>query len=138
MHPPPLSMLAVGIFATGAIIGYLVGLNASQKVHASNAFVLLVGLTFTSAVDKSVFKTMFSVYAEYIERNEPTTLSYSIADSDKDPNCVVIIERYKDKDAYLKIHKISPQFLEFRSKMAAMDISIDGHSYFETDIGFLS
>ena len=70
--------------------------------------------------------------------HEPTTISYEIAESDKDNNQIVIVERYVNKDAYLNIHKQSPKFIEFRKKLSAMDVVISGHSYYETNIGFIS
>ena len=53
------------------------------------------------------------------------------------------LERYKNKDdAFVKKHRSSQKFQEFRAKMAAMQESkkitkVDGHSYIETDLGFV-
>ena len=89
------------------------------------------------SIDKYKFATEFSKFADYVLSHEPTTLSYETAESDKEDNQVVIIERYVNKDAYLNIHKKSAEFLEFRGKLAAMDVEISGHSYYETNTGFI-
>jgi quinol monooxygenase YgiN len=92
----------------------------------------------TTITDKSRFAVLFSKLAEYVVNQEPTTLSYELAESDKEKNKVVVVERYVNKDSYILIHKRSPEFLEFREKMSEMDIEINGHSYMETNIGFVS
>ena len=96
-------------------------------MNPKKAFVLLVALTFKTAEDKQTFSQMFAKLAIYVANKEPATLSYELADSDKDPLRVVIIERYVNKDAYLTIHKGSEQFIEFRKQMSKIDITIDGH-----------
>ena len=62
-----------------------------------NAFDLIVALTFKSDEDKKTFKSMFAVLADYVRTSEPTTLSYELSDSDRDPLRVLIIERYVNK-----------------------------------------
>jgi quinol monooxygenase YgiN len=50
---------------------------------------------------------------------EEGTLSYTLNRSNKDPNTLVVMERYKDKAA-LDFHSSTPQFKEFSSKLPAV------------------
>ena len=47
---------------------------------------------------------------------EEGTLSYTLNRSNKDPNTLVMMERYKDKAA-LDFHSSTPHFKEFSSKL---------------------
>lgn len=71
--------------------------SRTTQVVQKKAFDLIVALTFKSIGDKATFISMFSILAEYVRLNEPTTLSYELAESDKDPLRIVIVERYVDK-----------------------------------------
>ncbi len=50
---------------------------------------------------------------------EEGTLSYTLNRSNKDPNTLVVMERYKDK-ASLDFHSSTPHFKEFSSKLPAI------------------
>ena len=50
---------------------------------------------------------------------EEGTMSYTLNRSDKDPNTLVVMERYKDKAA-LDFHSSTPHFKEFSSKLPAV------------------
>lgn len=50
---------------------------------------------------------------------EPGTLLYSLNRNPKDPNTIVVIERYKDKDA-LTAHSATPHFKAFSQKLGAV------------------
>ena len=68
-------------------------------------------------------KRLVGSYAQWIKENEPTTLSYQLMQSDKDPLQVCILERYADKsDAYAIAHKTSPEFFKFRPALAALGL----------------
>jgi quinol monooxygenase YgiN len=100
----------------------------------------MVKLTFTAEVYREEFLNDFTIIAEYVSQYEPSTLAYHVVLSDNDPLQVLIVERYTTKDDYLKIHKISPAFLEFRPKLKAMEeaknVIIEGQSFFDSGIGF--
>ena len=54
-----------------------------------------------------------------------------------------ILERYlTKKESYLKAHKSSPIFFNFREKLQEMQaeghVTLDGHSYLETGVGYVS
>ena len=54
---------------------------------------------------------------------------------------VTLMERYVEKEeAYLKIHKSSEAFLNFRSKLKAMQdagyVEVEGQSYLDSGVGF--
>ena len=139
------------------------GIEMSRPVKSRGAFVLLVNVTFKSkrglssisfmkkicryfnnemfnilSSEKEDFADTFSKYTKYISIYEPTTLSYELVRSDTEENRLLLIERYVNKEAYTDVHKKSLEFLNFRAKLNRMDVIIDGHSYFETNIGFVS
>lgn len=106
----------------------------------SNAFFLGVAITFPSNEDKETFIKLFKPMAKYVEDFELGTLSYQLQQSDKDPLRVQILERYKDKDYYLNVHKTSKEFLTFRAELQKLfdnGAKVEGQSYIETDIGFM-
>jgi hypothetical protein len=52
------------------------------------------------------------------------------------------LERYITKDAFNEVHRTSSEFLKFKEKMNKMVeegsiTKVDGHSYFESNIGFV-
>lgn len=109
---------------------------------ATAPFSLLVTLEFTEEQHKRKFLDEdFGPFAAYVKEHEPTTLAYEVLQSDQNPNQVLILERYADKDdAFLKIHRSSKEFQEFRPKLKAMQeagyVTIDGNSYVDTMLGF--
>ena len=146
----------IGISSSGQVIGR----NSSKD--ASEVFVLMVNLQFTSIERRDTFLELIepvcvdvlynegpSKKATIIKKNgiaKPeriiTTLSYKVAISDDDPLKVLILERYADKDnAYMDIHRSGKEFLKFRNQLKVMqeadDVMIDGHSYIETDLGYV-
>ncbi len=50
---------------------------------------------------------------------EEGTLSYTLNRSNKDPNTLVVMERYRDKAA-LDLHSETPHFKEFSSRLPAI------------------
>jgi quinol monooxygenase YgiN len=112
-------------------------LTAKRETSVKSAFVLLVAIDFASEGDKDSFKKLFKNIAQYVAEYEFSTLSYELAESDKSSTRVIIIERYKDKDAYTNIHRSSEPFKKFRSILQGYDVKIDGHSYIESNIGFI-
>ena len=51
--------------------------------------------------------------------DEKGTLSYTLNRSGKDPNTLVVMERYRDKAA-LDFHSSTPHFKEFSSRLPAV------------------
>jgi quinol monooxygenase YgiN len=101
----------------------------------------MVTLQFTAAEYKEQFLREIQAEADHVKANEPGTLAYNVLLSDQDPLQVMVLERYQDKEeAYLQIHKSSAPFLAFRPKLQAMKearhVTISGHSYFDSGIGF--
>lgn len=144
----PKNNLNVAILAIGALVGaascYLVMQmyqTSSNRLSSPSAFYLGVKVSFTSEDDKLTFQSDFSKLAEFVRDFEPQTLSYELLQSDKDPLHIYIMERYKNKKAYLEIHKQSKEFIEFRARFQKMieskSVIVDGQSYVETGIGFV-
>lgn len=133
-------ILAGSCVAAGLAIFFIVNSFSSPSISTANAWSLAVTLRFKSDSDKIEFKNNLAPYALYVEQNEPQTLSYILSESDKDPKQVHIMERYIDKNAYLNVHKKSPEFLAFRKGLLEMQnngrVTIEGHSYQEVGIGY--
>ena len=146
----------IGILSSGQAIGR----NSSKD--ASEVFVLMVNLQFKSMERRDAFLELIEPVCVDVLYNEGpskkatiikkggiakpekiiTTLSYKVAISDDDPLKVLILERYSDKDnAYMEIHRSGTEFLKFRKQLKVMqeagDVMIDGHSYIETDLGYV-
>jgi len=108
----------------------------------SKAFSLIVDVKFEDTTAKEDFVELIQPLMDYVRNHEPTTIGYEILFSDKDDLQALLMERYVDKEeAYLKIHKSSHEFLEFRPKLQAMQeagrVTLSGHSYLDTGVGFV-
>lgn len=117
------------------------GASGAGATSGSPPFSLIVTLQFTEEQYKEQLLRDIAPLAKYIRQHEPDTLAYEVLLSDKDPLRVTILERYRDKDdAYLKVHRSSVQFQEFRPKLKAMQdagvVEVDGHSYVDSMVGF--
>ena len=127
------------------VVCFVAGVLTSEVAHAKpaaipdHAFVLIVSVTLRSAEQMAQLERTFQPLASYIVANEPTTLSYELLKSDRDPNRAAIIERYADKEnAYKRVHRTSAAFRAFRPVLQEMGAQLDGHSYVQTGLGFMS
>ena len=146
-----LSSTKIALLITAAsLAGYLLGKITTTKSngsrapsnHSGSAFVLLINLKFTTLDHRDNFFKIIKPLCKDMVENEPTTLSYQVAISDKDPLVVNLLERYADKDnAYLTVHKSGAEFLKFREQLKEMQekgyVVIVGDSYVETDLGYV-
>lgn len=146
-----LSSTKIALLITAAsLAGYLLGKITTTKSIGSrapsndsgSAFVLLINLKFTTLDHRDNFFKIIKPLCKDMVENEPTTLSYQVAISDKDPLVVNLLERYADKDnAYLTVHKSGAEFLKFREQLKEMQekgyVVIVGDSYVETDLGYV-
>lgn len=108
----------------------------SMDTSKDATFSLLVNLKFESKHYLDQFLTDIEPLLEYVERHEPKTTLYKVMISDKDPLKVMILERYRDKEnAYIRIHKSSQMFQEFRPKLAKLidekHVEMQGESYID-------
>ena len=104
-------------------------------------FSLFVTLKFTSEEYKLTFLDDIAPLCAYIRDHEPETLSYEVLISDEDPLQVLMMERYRDQDnAFMKVHRSSSQFQEFRPKLKALidggHCEMNGESYVDSGLGF--
>lgn len=146
MAQQPLIYLAAGVLL-GMGLSKLLSLRFDGRVTRApqvKAFCLNVIVEFASQNDKTAFLELFRSLAEYVTGYERNTVSYKLSESDKNPLRVHILERYADKEnAFLKEHRNSKAFTEFRAEMAKMQDAkritlVDGHSYLEReDLGFV-
>ena len=146
-----MSSTKIALLITAAsLAGYLLGKITTTKSNGSrapsndsgSAFVLLINLKFTTLDHRDNFFKIIKPLCKDMVENEPTTLSYQVAISDKDPLVVNLLERYADKDnAYLTVHKSGAEFLKFREQLKEMQekgyVVIVGDSYVETDLGYV-
>ena len=112
-----------------------------NETRMLDTFSLFVTLQFTSEDHREEFFKIVKPLAEYIKESEPDTIAFEVICNDKDPLQLMLLERYKNKDtAFLKIHKTSAAFLEYRPKLQAMQdagfVQISGNSYLDSGIGF--
>lgn len=132
----------IALITIGIGIGILISNIYKGNNRVSNnesTFFLGITIIFKTMEDKNEFKLLFSPLAEYVKKNERNTLSYEMCESDKDPNRIFLIERYRTKHDYLEIHRKSEQFLEFRGLFELMKdkYTMEGHSYIESKIGYV-
>jgi len=138
-----LTFLAVGVLV-GAFSYFVISSLQSppqpRRMEAPDGFFLGVKVIFPNEYDKMEFRSEFDRIATFVRDHEPLTISYELLQSDKDPLQIFILERYKDKSAYLDIHKSTKEFMVFRAKFQKMierGAKVDGDSYLETGIGFV-
>lgn len=143
MNPAFVSSLLLA-FGLGALCTYLArnGANSDRprRNAVDRAFYLGVVVEFPSVEVKDEFYKMFQPLADYVEQYELGTLSYEVLDSDKDTKRILILERYKDKEYYLNVHRSSKEFLKFRDLLQTLmskGATLDGHSYIESGVGFI-
>jgi quinol monooxygenase YgiN len=118
-------------------------MKVSQE--GSRVFTLSVALKFRDEQAKSDFLSLLSTYSPYVEEHEPTTLTYQMMQSDKDSLEMLLLERYVNKNAYLNVHRKSPEFVRYREKVTALSgvdgggapgLVMQGSSYDDIEIGF--
>mmetsp|Transcript_31095 Transcript_31095/g.29932 ORF Transcript_31095/g.29932 Transcript_31095/m.29932 type:complete len:160 (-) Transcript_31095:128-607(-) len=137
-------------FVAGYQIRRLVSSSSSwwwlgvKERKAEKAWVLTVTLTFQFMEDRDAILADWSQnVVPHCRQHEPFLYHYEagISDDDKNNNLqVIILERYANKDLYLKVHKTSDAFLKFRPKLQALQengkVKIEGFSYQEGGYGF--
>jgi quinol monooxygenase YgiN len=138
---PPKSSLLLGASITTSTTTMSDEASVAASSLSSPPFSLLVTLNFQDNESLQSFLQDISPVAKYVQEKEPDTLAYKVLFSDKDPLQVLVLERYRDKDnAYLKIHRSSQPFLEFRPKLTKLQqdgkVTISGQSYMDSLIGF--
>jgi quinol monooxygenase YgiN len=125
-------------------LGFTFKVSSFRSIMSSvsdPAFSLLVKLEFKEESFKDQFLKDMAPLAKYVKEEEPDTLAYEILFNDKDPLKVLVLERYKDKEiAFLKVHRSSLPFQEFRPKLKAMIdggyVTMEGDSYIDSMLGF--
>lgn len=130
-----LSVVGCLLFLRPSLIS---GLPTTNKMAP---FSLFVTLQFSAKEHKDTFMEDIAPLATYIRNEELQTIAYEVLLSDQDPLKVLVMERYTDKDnAFLKVHRNSAAFLEFRPKLKAMQeagyVTIQGESFLDSGIGF--
>ena len=100
---PTVAYIGIGALALGMLAGKhfltpqtTTATSVSGVARSANnkqAFVLLVTITFPNVEEKERFKKIFRPMASYVASQEYSTLSYEVAESDKDDRQVVVIER---------------------------------------------
>lgn len=114
-----------------------------QSALKTDIFSLLVSVKFNQLDGIVAFKKIFSPYAQWVSEEEPSTLSYQLLQHDSKPLEVLVLERYQNKDAYLNVHRKSPEFLKFKESFLKLQDSnstgfeISGNSYNDIPAGFV-
>tara|TARA_B110001452_G_scaffold53173_1_gene40587 strand:- start:38 stop:664 length:627 start_codon:yes stop_codon:yes gene_type:complete len=78
--------------------------------------------------------------AEAVQRTEPHTLTYQVLRSDRDPDELLLLERYRSRADMLEPHKSSTAFVEFKRQLALLGVVEEktGSSWLSTGVGFAS
>ena len=93
-------------------------------------FILIINIKFKDKEDMEYFINNFLILQKYcLDKEKDFLLQYEYAISDKNKNKIIIIEKYKNKDAYLNIHRKSKQFLNFKENIKNLNLIIDGESF---------
>jgi quinol monooxygenase YgiN len=81
----------------------------------------MLGLIAHVPVQEGKVEEAIKMFRELMVKvaEEEGTLSYTLNRSDKDPNTLVMMERYKDKAA-LDFHSSTPHFKELSSKLPSV------------------
>lgn len=107
--------------------------NNHTEEDKSKNFFLLVDLEFADSESLDIFYQAFKPLSEYVLSKEKGTLTYEVLVSDKNPNKVLILEKYINKDYYLNVHKTSEPFLTFRPILSKLTeekkVIVNGNSY---------
>ena len=84
--------------------------------------------------------TFFKPIAAHVRDFEPRCLSYELYDDTKDPNRVMIFERYATEEDLTVTHRQSVPFLTLRARSQEAQFVKEYKSagYWETNIGFVS
>ena len=118
----------------------------SNNGLTEDPFILSIVVQFNSLEGLTHFKELFAPMALWVKQHEPTTTSYALASSDKEPLQVLVFEQYVSKHAYLEIHRKSEQFLVFKQSLLAMNEEaveaklgwkMNGQSYRQPIVGFI-
>ena len=137
-----LATIGSTLFADRLLMPIFVPTTTTGRAKATHdkAFVLSVGLQFRNAADATDLLAAWKDAAEWCLTHEPFLFAYEVAQSDKDPNRYVIIERYRSKEDYTGPHRSSPAFKRFRPRMRALQDSgavvVTGDSFVELGVGF--
>eukprot|EP00960_Hanusia_phi_P050855 760467-Hanusia_phi.AAC.7 len=143
-HPRAMAFAAVTAAASYLLFSIYSKRNSSdtraeREKSITASFILIVHVTFSNKKVKEDFKIMYAEEAEFCRKNEPNTLSYELALSDRDELSGVIIERFQSKDDYL-LHKESSVFKRYREKLKKLeesgDVKLNGQSYYQSNLGY--
>ena len=129
-------ILSALLLATGNTFPYF-----SAATNSGAVFSLVVRVSFQDETAEHEFIRIFTPLAKHVRNHEPDTLGFEFLRSDKEPLKGLLLARYIDKDnAFLKVHKSSKEFLEFRPKLQAMQdtkrVVLEGSSFVDSMVGF--
>lgn len=85
--------ILMNLVASCAIVQCVPAVIAHLPRPSLQAFVLAVGLKFQSVEDRVEFEKIWRPLAEYVARDEPTTLAFEFLVADNDPTKVLVYER---------------------------------------------
>ena len=116
---------------------YDFGSMSKKQKAAPVPWIQIVKLKFDSATKVADLTALFAAFSAYVQANEPTTLSFSMATSDKDPLSIVLFERFADKDkAYIGVHRSSSEYVKFTLGLKKLAPVQETNGYFDT-VGFV-
>lgn len=109
---------------------------ANQK---DQAFVLIVNAELKPG-SKDSFLESFRPLASFVDKEESGCLAYKLSFGEKNPNQLIIYERYISKEYLEEVHWKSKAFEKFKSDCAEKNvewITKEAVMYWETEVGFM-
>ena len=111
---------------------FLSALGAPHAPGATPSWFLLVGFTLEREEDLATLQKELAPFVAYLKAHEPTTKSYRLLKSDKDPLRCAMTERYEDKEhAFLQVHRSSDAKHQWKASLEQLNLQVSGHSYDE-------
>mmetsp|Transcript_32731 Transcript_32731/g.72305 ORF Transcript_32731/g.72305 Transcript_32731/m.72305 type:complete len:113 (-) Transcript_32731:603-941(-) len=110
-------------------------MSSESKVYV----VLVVGTLKPGHID--TFVKNFEPLAKYVQDHEEGALTYKLSLGDKDPNKLVIYERYTSKEYLETVHWQSDAFKLFGQKNREAGIEWESKevtTYYESEVGHMA
>jgi quinol monooxygenase YgiN len=111
--------------------------SSSSAFLKDPAYVLVVKLKL-KAGSRQQFIDIFRPLAAFCEQKEPYTITYSLSTSEKDPDTIMIYERYRNKDDLKITHDGSKEKAAFGELLAKSGLIVEKslEEYMETGVGY--
>ena len=97
-------------------------------------------MTFKTREDLTCFSQIWERQAVWAKTHEPWLLQYKLLRSDKEAHRILLWERYKSREHYLRDHRGNfghRRIHEEWNKAGCKPVVSEGHSYVASEIGWV-